>query len=247
MKTMWKYAETFKDLRLIQPSIVKDSVDLLNNFSQGMYSISKDFKLTIVEHKELFDKVTKGNEGLVADFVNSNRNTLKKISKILGVKIVNFALTFDHHGADGYFLTNDGQNISVELKTTGAKIIPKHARQRRKSNTTNNIEYSAEFKYHFTDTSVSNMEDKFKDFDKEIKNYKDRKQVTLFAGILDNNGYKSVVDLFFLTTDQSVNLLNWYKDNRKFDGHLMQFSPSSLMEGGKLHTYCNHVYSEGNI
>lgn len=247
MKTVWTYEKTFKDLRLIQPSIVKDSVELLKDFSKGMYSLAKDFKLTLVEQQELFDKVTKGNEGLVADFINSNKDILKNISKVIGQKVTNFALTYDHHGTDGYFLTKDGKSISVELKTTGAHVIPYNKMQKRKSNTKNNLNYKSGFKYHFTDKKVYNHEDKFQDFNKELENYRQRKQVTIFAGLLDINGNKKIVDIFFMTTQQSIDLLTWYKNNRKFDGSYLCFIPSTLMESGKLENHCTHVYCDKEI
>ena len=228
--------------RLINPVLVKESVALLNLFSRNLQSLASKHNLSAAEAKELYDKVTKGNEGLVADFINSNEDIKTKISAAMGKTVTGFQLTFDHHGADGYFVDSEGKTIPAEIKTTGGRIRPKNPRQRRKTNTAHNIKYASNFKYHFTD-GVEGIDFYFEE---ELRRCREDRQVTIYAGIYESGGNKQVCDLFFLDPEQSVDILNWGKENR-CDGFMIQIPVAALLDGGALNPLVNYVYSDPNI
>lgn len=228
--------------RLINPILVKESVSLLNLFSKSLQHLATKHSLSPAEAKELYDKVTKGNEGLVSDFVDSNDTVKAEISKILGKQITGFQLTFDHHGADGYFVTEDGSTIPAEIKTTGGRIRPKHPQQRRKTSTDLNIKYASSFKYHFTD-GVEGIDFYFEE---ELRRCHTDGQVTIYAGIYESNGEKKVCDLFFLDASQSQEILHWGRDNR-CDGFMIQIPVAALLEGGALNSKVHYLYSDPNI
>lgn len=228
-------------LRLIQPELVSESVTLLNDFSMGLFQLSQRYKLTVNETKELYDKVTKGNEGLVSNFLNSDKQTLEKISDSINKEVVSFQLTLDPHGTDGYFLTKKDEAIPVELKTTGSKVKPINPAQRRKTNTNYNLVYKNSFKYHFTDgTQGLNYY-----FQKETDRCRNG-QVTVFAGIYEIDGKKQIGDVFFLDQEQSIKCLEW-GFNHRCDGNTLQVPATMLFDGGKLSPHVNHVFSDTEI
>lgn len=227
--------------RLINENLIDESVELLNNFSSQLYSLSLKYDLSVKDSKELYDKITKGNEGLVSSFLNNHRDTLGAISELVSDNIVNFKLTLNPHGTDGYFISQQGDVYEVELKTTSGKVAPTRKSQRRSSETDLNVVYRNAFKFHFTDGCAPFEEQ----FEKELANFR-RGQVTIFAGLYEIEGFKKVGDIFFLNSEQSMEVLSWGKDNR-CDGKTMQIPPTILMEGGSLESNCHHIFSDVKI
>lgn len=226
------------DLRLIDKTVLKEGVELINDFSKGLNLLGKSRSLSKKDLKELHDKIFKGNEATVAEFLDSHPDICETISTVLEKEITGFSLSYNPHGIDGYFQVKDGTHVPVEIKTTTGKLVPTHRQQRRKTDIDVNVKYTAGFKFHFTSTGGTFDEE----FKQELSHF-DEGQITILAGLYDNDcGIRKVSDIFMFTPEQSKELLHWGRANR-CNEKLIQFDPTLFMNGGQLNNLGTYVVS----